>query len=236
MAYAGPIAFPVIEGGTGDTSFTAYSVLTGGTTSTGALQNVSGVGTSGQVLTSNGASALPTWQASSAGSGNLVLIQSQTMSGSSVAFTTGITSTYSTYLFVISSVDISSSSTSILMTMSNNGGSTYASSNYQAGNFYTIYNGNTLTNANSTTNFQITQGSGTTQSQSANGTLWCHNIAQTSDVSYYHGEFSVGNGTSNYYQTATCYLQTTTNVNAFKFAPTSGTFSGGIITLFGILE
>ncbi len=57
----------VAGGGTGDTSFTAYSVLTGGTTSTGALQNVSGVGTSGQVLTSNGASALPTWQAVGAG-------------------------------------------------------------------------------------------------------------------------------------------------------------------------
>lgn len=53
----------VAGGGTGDTSFTAYSVICAGTTSTGALQNVSGVGTSGQVLTSNGASALPTWQA-----------------------------------------------------------------------------------------------------------------------------------------------------------------------------
>jgi len=38
------------------------NVAHGGTTSTGALQNVSGVGTAGQVLTSNGASALPTWQ------------------------------------------------------------------------------------------------------------------------------------------------------------------------------
>ena len=52
----------VAGGGTGATSFTAYSVITGGTTSTGALQNVSGVGTTGQVLTSNGASALPSWQ------------------------------------------------------------------------------------------------------------------------------------------------------------------------------
>jgi len=52
----------VAGGGTGATSFTAYSVVTGGTTSTGALQNVSGVGVSGQVLTSNGASTLPTWQ------------------------------------------------------------------------------------------------------------------------------------------------------------------------------
>src|SRR3954466_1089835 len=60
-------AVTVPYGGTGDTSFTAYSVLCGGTTSTAALQNVSGVGTSGQVLTSNGASALPTWQAGGSG-------------------------------------------------------------------------------------------------------------------------------------------------------------------------
>ena len=52
----------VAGGGTGDSSFTAYSVICGGTTSTGALQNVSGVGSAGEVLTSNGAGALPTWQ------------------------------------------------------------------------------------------------------------------------------------------------------------------------------
>lgn len=53
----------VAGGGTGNTTFTAYSVICAGTTATGAFQNVSGVGSSGQVLTSNGAAALPTWQA-----------------------------------------------------------------------------------------------------------------------------------------------------------------------------
>lgn len=56
----------VADGGTGASSFTAYSVVVGGTTSTGPLQNVVGVGTSGQVLTSNGAGTLPSWQTSSA--------------------------------------------------------------------------------------------------------------------------------------------------------------------------
>jgi hypothetical protein len=57
-------AYPtaVTEGGTGLSSMTAYALLAGGTTSTGALQQISGLGTSGQVLTSNGSSALPTWQ------------------------------------------------------------------------------------------------------------------------------------------------------------------------------
>ena len=52
----------VAKGGTGQTSLTAYAVLCGGTTSTGAVQPVASVGTSGQVLTSNGAGALPTFQ------------------------------------------------------------------------------------------------------------------------------------------------------------------------------
>lgn len=57
----------VAQGGTGVASFTPYAVIAGGTTSTGALQTVSGVGTAGQVLTSNGAGTLPTWQAAATG-------------------------------------------------------------------------------------------------------------------------------------------------------------------------
>jgi hypothetical protein len=102
----------VAGGGTGNTTFTAYSVITAGTTATGAFQNVSGVGTSGQVLTSNGAGALPTWQAASGGSaivtingdsgsitGTTVTIKAGTStqnSGSSVSFSnSGTTSTFS---------------------------------------------------------------------------------------------------------------------------------------------
>lgn len=55
-------AVDVSHGGTGNTTFTAYSVICAGTTGTGIFQNVSGVGSSAQVLTSNGAAALPTWQ------------------------------------------------------------------------------------------------------------------------------------------------------------------------------
>jgi hypothetical protein len=52
----------VSRGGTGLASATAYAVVCGGTTSTNPLQSIAGVGTSGQVLTSNGAGALPTFQ------------------------------------------------------------------------------------------------------------------------------------------------------------------------------
>jgi hypothetical protein len=58
---------PVANGGTNATSQTAYAVICGGTTSTGAYQSVASVGTAGQVLTSNGAGALPTFQTPAAG-------------------------------------------------------------------------------------------------------------------------------------------------------------------------
>jgi hypothetical protein len=53
---------PVANGGTGLATTTAYGLIAAGTTSTGNFQQVSGTGTSGQLLTSNGAGALPTWQ------------------------------------------------------------------------------------------------------------------------------------------------------------------------------
>ena len=54
---------PVDQGGTGLSTTTAYSVVFTGTTATGNFQASGGPGTSGQVLTSNGAGALPTFQA-----------------------------------------------------------------------------------------------------------------------------------------------------------------------------
>ena len=58
------VPIDVADGGTGETSLTAYAPICGGTTTTGALQSAStGISTSGFVLTSNGASAVPSFQA-----------------------------------------------------------------------------------------------------------------------------------------------------------------------------
>lgn len=69
---SGTVTVP--QGGTGITTTTAYGVLAGGTTATGNFQNV-GTGTSGYVLTSNGASALPTYQVLAGVSGTAPTVQ-----------------------------------------------------------------------------------------------------------------------------------------------------------------
>jgi len=73
----------VAGGGTGATSFTAYAPICGGTTTTGALQSAStGQSTSGFVLTSTGASSLPTFQAASSGSAfTTIVVQTFTGNG-----------------------------------------------------------------------------------------------------------------------------------------------------------
>lgn len=60
----------VSNGGTGDSSLTAYAVLTGGTASTTPVQSIASVGLAGQVLTSNGPGALPSFS-NTTGSGTV---------------------------------------------------------------------------------------------------------------------------------------------------------------------
>lgn len=84
----------VARGGTGAGSHTAYAVLTGGTTSTNPIQSIAGVGTSGQVLTSNGAAALPTFQdAASGGGGQWQYISTTTASNDATIDFTSLTLT-----------------------------------------------------------------------------------------------------------------------------------------------
>lgn len=63
---------PVVAGGSGLSSATAYGVICGGTTATGAFQSIASVGTAGQVLTSNGAGVLPTFQSPGGGAQDFI--------------------------------------------------------------------------------------------------------------------------------------------------------------------
>ena len=85
----GSITYPitVANGGTNNTSFTPYAPITAGTTATGTFQSAdTGFSNVGYVLTSTGASSLPTWQANSSGSGITTIDgDSGSISGSSVS-------------------------------------------------------------------------------------------------------------------------------------------------------
>lgn len=118
-------AVDVAHGGTGNTTFTAYSVICAGTTATGIFQNVSGVGTANQVLTSNGAATLPTWQTPASGAGNWIKISAATATNSVSITFTGLSSTYGTYCVQIANLAPITDGTTLWMRTSTNGGSSY---------------------------------------------------------------------------------------------------------------
>lgn len=126
-----PVPLPVNQGGTGLTSTTAYAVVCGGTTSTGNLQSIASVGTSGQVLTSNGASALPTFQALPATSSAWVLISTGTASSSAAIDFTDLSTTYSAYKIIYNNLYPGTTNTQFTILFSTTNGSSFITSNYQ---------------------------------------------------------------------------------------------------------
>ncbi len=139
---------PVGNGGLGVASTTAYGVLAGGTSSTSAIQNC-GAGTSGQILKSNGNSALPSFVAPSSVGGSMVLLQTITFdnTASSYNITSNLSSTYSTYKIIGTNIQgFNGGSNSIALRVSTNGGSSFETTGYS------VYGGvwNFATNALST--------------------------------------------------------------------------------------
>lgn len=123
----------VAHGGTGITSATAYAPIVAGTTSTGAFQVAStGQSNTGYILTSTGASSVPTWQANTGAGSGLIFIQYNTVSSTTnTTFTSNISTTYDNYYIEVTAV-YNSATANFLLQFSTNGGSTWITSGYTA--------------------------------------------------------------------------------------------------------
>ena len=102
------ITYPIQgnQGGTGLSNPTAYEVVIGGTTNGGNLQQVSGVGTSGQVLTSGGAGVAPSWSnpAATVPSGAISMFAAITTPPSGWLFCDGAAVSRTTYSALFSAI------------------------------------------------------------------------------------------------------------------------------------
>lgn len=111
-----------VSGGMTNPMTTAGDTIYGG--ASGTPTRLAG-GTGGYVYTSNGPTSAPSWQASAA-SGGLVLLEQHTASTSSeLDFTTAITSTYDEYLIELVSMVPATNASQLGLQLSTNGGSSY---------------------------------------------------------------------------------------------------------------
>ena len=231
-------AVDVAHGGTGNTSTTAYAVLCGGTTSTGVLQPIASVGTSGQVLTSNGAGALPTFQAAG---GSLTKIASGTASNSaSIEFTNIFSSSYSNYLFVFNKILPATNNVGLYAQLGTGAGPTYVTTGYNWANA-TMINGGSISFTNSTSDAQI----GLTDLYNSYGINNAGNgVNGNMQVLGTNGTSNIASGNFNYstiLASSSTYLAPATDAwtlgaavyTAIKFYMSSGNIASGTITVYG---
>lgn len=219
-------------GGTDKTSFTPYAVICAGTTGTGALQNVVGVGNAGQVLTSNGAGGLPSWQdggGGGSGSGSLVFLAEQTAVGDTfLDFVSEVTSTYNEYMILLENIAPTGTNKNFIVQLSTDGGSTWLNTDY--GNINpSVDNGivlqengggqNPQTVMNSIcTLYNVTSGSGWVATASSTGSGTVFNVITTTVLNTSSGGF---------------YQNPDIVVNALRFMYEDESVFDGTVKLYG---
>jgi hypothetical protein len=237
------IPIQITKGGTQVASTTAYGVLCGGTTSTGALQNA-GTGTSGQFLVSNGSSSLPTWGAGGGSSGALILLQTQTISSSTaeVDFTTGFSSSYSNYLITVNNFWPVTNGANLYLQVSSNGGSSYATSGYTSGTNTYGYNSTTLINTNITSGIVVFVSQAPfASSAGASAQMWFSNITSAiqPQPTMFVGQsssFITSSGSVVCGGLITGSTPSANVVNAFRFVCSTGNISVGTFSLYALSQ
>lgn len=109
-------------------SATAYGVLCGPISSPGEIQAIASVGNAGEVLTSNGAGMLPSFQAAAGGSGQYSFVSAATFATQYASFT-GLTAD-SAYQIVGYNLSTDTGSNYIQFQVSTDNGATWVAANY----------------------------------------------------------------------------------------------------------
>jgi len=179
----------------------------------------------------------------SAGDG-ITLISSQTASASaSLSFTTGIDSSYRTYLFKFINIHPSTNATKFRLIGSTNGGSSYGVATTTAffealvdetGTYAEVRYENGDDVAQSTSAFPISTNIGNDNDESLSGFLYLFEPSSSTFVK--HFLTSTQDGYATYTKTARVggYFNTTSPINAVQFSMSSGNIDAGTIYMYGI--
>lgn len=168
---------------------------------------------------------------SGSGTGNWIRLSSSTISGSPsvVSFTSGITSTYDMYLIVGTGIAGSTSTANLTFNYSENSGGSWLTTNTSGNLVHTTSSGTTITNSNSTPT-QITA-----SASNRIGFIFQLVNPSASGGKVPYSCVSAGyDGTNARTFRLGGFINNSAAVNGFQLAISSGTFSSGIVTLYGL--
>lgn len=194
-------------------------------------------GTSGQVLTSNGAGLAPTFQA--AGAGALTLLSTQTISSpvATVDFTSGINLTYSHYIFEISNIVFATNNSNFAL-LFQQGGSFISSSNYETAAYWVAEGaGGGQVNLAAQASIQPLNGAGANTTGIFNGIFHLFQPSLTTRPSIFWqlaGGPSVSAAHKLISETGAGLLDIAAATTGVRFGNTGTNFSSGTFKLYGI--
>lgn len=195
-------------------------------------------------ISNNSLSAISTLPASIP-TGALTLLSTQTASSSaSISFTSGINSTYDSYVFKFINIHPATDNTDFMFNASIDNGSnynvtktttTFQAYHNEAGNDQAL-NYDTSDDLAQSTNFQqLLKNLGTDNDQNSSGYMQLFKPSSTTFVkhfiangnSYNHNDYSNNNFTAGYFNT-------TSAIDAVRFQMSSGNIDDGIIKMYGV--
>jgi len=225
----------VSNGGTGRTSHTAYAVLCGGTTTTAAQQSIASVGTSGQLLTSNGAAALPTFQDAPAG-GAWTYISTATASDDASVNFTGLSSSYFAYVVLMENVVPATDATEMRIRTSSNNGSSYdsAASDYGYA-VLDVTSGTGVSSDQTSSRMEFTiDGIGADTGEELSGELYIINPSAARYTKIYFRSSYINSFSFPCYTAGMGVRNSAADVDAFQFFMESDNIASGTFKLYGI--
>ena len=227
-----------VAGGTGRSSHTAYAVICGGTTTTAAQQSIASVGTSGQILTSNGAAALPTFQAPAAGGSWTLLTSTAISTDAFIAFNaTYITDTYDIYALGFQGIDPENDGVNLQFQVSNDNASTWEATGYQGSAMVTIYGAASVGERNVTTGCLLTDTINTwgNANEELSGMVYIYNPTTSGLKTGLSGNilYKTGAGTTAYCVPGGNY-NTAEDDDAIRIIASAGDLISGTVSLWGL--
>jgi hypothetical protein len=217
----------------GGTATTTLSTQYGVAYYDGSGVSVTGAGTASQVFTSNGAGVAPSFQTASrrAGTGAWTLIGTVNASAASNVIFSGLTSDYNVYMLNWSNVSISTATNPIYFVFGTSP-TTFATSGYKSGTWYTGYTKATLTNTNTTSYLRLASGD-STRYGTALITGIGRNTYPTILVDGMNAALTMTSG--NAWMPGATVLTTSATYTSMKIYPSGGTITGQI-SLYGLAK
>lgn len=190
-------------------------------------------GSSGQVLTSQGSGAAPTWTTPS--SGAMTLISTTTASNSANVLFTGLSNAYTTYLIIVSNAVPANNATEFRVQLSTDSGGSYVTTPWYMTDWYSGVGGATGTGSTSNAYVRLLSGiSNVASNGGISATIYLHNPGRTNAGMQVQAQTSGYNNSSTGFSIASGTYQSTAAINAANLLFSSGNITSGVFKLYGI--